>query len=69
MPVQHVELVQRHPVDEALDVFRRLEMPRRVQHESAPREARRIGDPQRGHIDGQPCMGSAVMSCHNVTAP
>ena len=55
--MQHVELVQRHPVDELLDVLRRLEVPRGIEHQAAPCEARRIGDPQRGNIHGQPLHG------------
>ena len=47
VPVQHVELVQRHPVDELPDEFGRLVVPRRIEHQSAPGEARRVVDPQR----------------------
>jgi len=47
--VQHVELVQRHPVDERPDETRRLVMTRRVEHQAAPREARRIVDGHRGN--------------------
>ena len=36
MPVKDIELVQRHPVDELLDVLRRLIVTRGIEHESAP---------------------------------
>src|SRR5688572_18911898 len=49
VPVQHVELVQRHPVDEALDELRRLVVTRRVQHKPAPGEAWRVVDAHGRH--------------------
>jgi len=53
VPVQHVQLVQRHPVDQFLDVGDALEMPRRVEHQATPLETRVIGDhalrDRRGH--------------------
>ena len=64
VPVQHVELVQRHRVDEALDELRRLVVARRIEHQAAPAEARRIVDLQRRNA----ALTSAA-SCHNVTAP
>ena len=50
MPVQRVHLVQRHPIDELLDVVDRLEIPRGIQHQAAPGETRRVRDGERGHI-------------------
>ncbi len=53
MPLQHVELVQRHPVDEIHDELRRLVVPRGVEHQAAPGEARRVDNAhrrQRDHI-------------------
>ena len=44
VPVQHVELVQRHPVQVAPDELRRLQVARAVEHESAPWEARGVLD-------------------------
>ena len=44
VPLQHVELVQRHRVDEPLDELRRLVVTRRVQQQAAPAKARRIVD-------------------------
>ena len=44
VPVEHIELVHRHQVDEPLDVVRVEEVPRLVQHEAAPGETRLIGD-------------------------
>ena len=44
VPVQHVELVQRHPVDVALDELRRLVVPRGIEHQPAPCVARLIRD-------------------------
>ena len=49
VPVQHVQLVDRHPVDEGEDEFRRLEVARRVEHDAAPRKARRVVDRDRGN--------------------
>src|SRR5688572_32985287 len=47
VPVQDVQLVQRHPVDEVPDEPGRLVMPRGIEHEPAPGEARAVRDPQR----------------------
>ncbi len=47
VPAKHVELVHRHPVDVAHDELGRLEVARRVEHQPAPGEARRIADRQR----------------------
>ena len=44
MPLQRVELVQSHGIDEALDELWRLKMPRRVKHEPSPCETRRVAD-------------------------
>ena len=44
VPVQHVELGQRHPVDGALDHFDRDEVAAGVDQHPAPAEARRVGD-------------------------
>ena len=44
MPMQHIELVQRHRVDEAANEIRRLVVARRIEHQAAPRKARRIRD-------------------------
>ena len=49
MPVHHVEFVDRHVVDEFLDEFRRLEMTRGIEHESAPGEARIVFDVDAAH--------------------
>ena len=45
--MEDVELELRHRVEQALDFVHRLEMPRRIQHEAAPAEARRVVDVQR----------------------
>jgi hypothetical protein len=50
MQVQPVHLVQRDQIDVPLDVVRREEVARDVEHGAAPREARRVGDPQRGQL-------------------
>ena len=47
MQVQPVQLVQRHEVDEALHIASREEVPRYVEHHSAPLVARCIGDASR----------------------
>src|SRR5690606_24123921 len=47
VPVQHVELVQRHPVEHALHGPGRDPVARRVQHQPAPGEARLVV-----HYDG-----------------
>ncbi|KAG1316802.1 hypothetical protein G6F63_015920 [Rhizopus arrhizus] len=44
VPVEGVELVRGHRVEHALDLVQALEMPRRVEHEAAPAETRRILD-------------------------
>ena len=51
VPVQDVELVQRHPVDELPDELGRLVMPRGIQHEPAPGEARGVRDRQGRHVN------------------
>ena len=42
MPAEHVELVQRHPVDVAQDELRGLEVACRIEHHAAPAKARCI---------------------------
>lgn len=44
VPVEGVELVRGHRVEHALDLVQALEMPRRVEHEAAPAETRRVLD-------------------------
>ena len=44
VPVEDVELVHRHPVDEALDELGRLIVTGGIQHQTAPGEPRRILD-------------------------
>mmetsp|Transcript_49423 Transcript_49423/g.145882 ORF Transcript_49423/g.145882 Transcript_49423/m.145882 type:complete len:204 (+) Transcript_49423:934-1545(+) len=44
VPMQHVDLCVRQRIDDAAQAGERLEVPRRVHHEPAVREARRIGD-------------------------
>ncbi len=51
VPVQDVQLVQRHPVDKLPDELGRLVMPRGIEHEPAPGEARRIRDRHGRHVD------------------
>src|SRR5690606_31629651 len=57
VPVQDVELVQGHRVDDLLDLVHAPEVARGVHHEAAPGKARRILDAHRrkpgaGRIDG-----------------
>ncbi len=52
MPVQHIQLVPRHPVDHGMYERGRLKMPRGIQHEPAPRVAGRIDDGLRGNAAG-----------------
>jgi len=47
MPAEHVELVQRHPVEVAQDEADRLKVARRVEHQAAPAEARRVAHEHR----------------------
>ena len=49
VPVEGVELVQRHRVEQLLDFIHGLEMARRIQHQSAPGEARRVVDMHGGN--------------------
>src|SRR5690606_19568282 len=42
VPVQYVELVPGHRVDQLLDLVDRLEVPCRVEHQPAPGKARRV---------------------------
>jgi hypothetical protein len=44
VPVEDIELVQCHPVDVAHDKFRRLHVPRGLEHDAAPLELGRIDD-------------------------
>ena len=44
MPMQHIQLVERHPVDELHDELRRLKVAHRVEHQSAPGESRAVSD-------------------------
>ena len=47
MPMEGVELVRGHRVEQGLDLLHTPEMPRRVEHQPAPGEARRVLDPHR----------------------
>jgi hypothetical protein len=44
VPMEGVELVRGHRVEHALDLVQALEMPCRVEHETAPAEAWRVLD-------------------------
>src|ERR1700676_1725025 len=44
VPMQHVELVPRHPVDHGAYERRRLKVPRGIEHQAAPSIAWRISD-------------------------
>src|SRR6185436_6732760 len=44
VPVQDIELVQGHPVDELLDELRRLVVTAGIEHQPSPRKARRVAD-------------------------
>mmetsp|Transcript_2856 Transcript_2856/g.7491 ORF Transcript_2856/g.7491 Transcript_2856/m.7491 type:complete len:210 (+) Transcript_2856:2036-2665(+) len=44
VPVQHVQLVQRHDVDDALDVVHGQKVPRRVHQQAAEGEPGNVGD-------------------------
>ena len=48
MPVEDVHLVHRQQVEPALDLIDRLEMPRRIEHQSPPGKARRVTDRNAG---------------------
>src|ERR1700733_793651 len=52
MPMQHVQLVERHPVDESHDELRRLKVAHRVEHQSAPGEPWAVSDALRRNDDG-----------------
>jgi len=49
--VQHVQLVERHPIDGLLQILDRLERAAAVEHHPAPREARLVADRHAGHDD------------------
>ena len=51
VPVEEVELVQRHRVEHALDLVHAVEVPGRIEHVAAPAKARRVLDPQRGQVE------------------
>ena len=50
VPVEGVELVLGHRVEELADLVQALEMPRRIQHQPAPAEARCVLDGGRRHV-------------------
>ena len=64
VPVQHVELVQRHPVDELLDVLGRLVVARGIEHEPAPGKARRVVD-----LHGADLRDAALRRDHREQLP
>jgi hypothetical protein len=50
MPDQHIELLERHPVDQLLDVGDALQMPPGIEQQRAPGEARLIIDDAGGNL-------------------
>ncbi|MDQ1134577.1 hypothetical protein QE386_003172 [Pseudoxanthomonas winnipegensis] len=50
--MEGVELVHRHRVEQAFDLFHALEMAHRIEHQPAPLQPRRIGDVHRGQAGG-----------------
>jgi hypothetical protein len=52
VPLEHIELVQGHGVQETFDLVHRLQVARRVQHQATPGEARRVVDVLRGDALG-----------------
>src|SRR5581483_10148185 len=53
MPDQDVELVERHPVDQLLDLGHALEVPSGIEQQRAPGKTRTIDDRARGNLGGR----------------
>ncbi len=60
MPMQHIQLVERHPVDELHDELRRLKVTGRVEHQAAPGQPWTVADTLGRNRDS---AGSGTSGC------